>query len=83
MEPDNTNNQQSIVANHTALLAIFLIVAGGLYLVFGNPTTVVAGGIILLIAHLAVGTGIFLLIRRRVSKAFKKFWGSNTHQNSN
>jgi hypothetical protein len=80
MEPENSNDQ-SFLANHRALLAIAILLAGGLYLFFGNTTTALVSVIGLVLAHIAVVTGVLLLARGRLGKAFRKLLGSSTSQN--
>jgi len=82
MQPQNKDSRKSIFANHTVVLAVILLLAGGLYLVFSNTTMVLASGIFLLIAHLAVITGIGLLLRNRLARGFRKLWQAHTNQNN-
>lgn len=75
MKQENSNNRSSLMtvfANHLTLLAIIITVAGGLYLYFWNTTTVLVGGVVLLLAHIAVLAGILLLARGWLGKAFRK-----------
>lgn len=76
MEQKNSNNR-SFLANHLTLLAMVIFLSGVLYLYFWNTTTMLVGGVALLLAHIAVATGIFLVARGWLGKAFRKFLGSS------
>jgi hypothetical protein len=75
MKPENRQNNRSFLANHLTLLAIAILLASGLYLYFWNTTTALVGGIVLLLAHVAVAAGVVLLARAGLVKAFRKLHG--------
>jgi hypothetical protein len=76
MEQKNNHNR-SFLANHLTLLAIVILLSGVLYLYLRNTTTMLAGGVTLLLAHIALATGIFLVARGWLGKAFRKLLGSS------
>jgi amino acid permease len=71
MESKNSENR-TFLNNHLTLLAIVSLLSGGLYLYFGQPTTLLAAVVGLLLAHLAVATGVLLLARGWLGRAFRK-----------
>jgi len=73
MKSKNRQSIRTFLANHLNLLALILLVAGGLYMLFSNLTTAVAGGIVLLLAHLAAAAGLLLLGRNRLAE-FGRGW---------
>jgi hypothetical protein len=44
MEPKEREKYRSLLANHPTLLAVVILLAGSLYLYFGNATTMLVGG---------------------------------------
>lgn len=81
----HTNNKPSVI-NHIVFLGIVMIVLIGLYLHFQNPTSVMIGGIVLILAHVAVAAGIIYLARSYVMKLFLKFHeppAARTHSHKN
>jgi hypothetical protein len=68
MKSENKQPIRTFLFNHLNLLALVLLVAGVLYMLFSNLTTAVAGGVVLLLAHLAAVTGLLLLGRSRLAK---------------
>ena len=79
MKSENRQSIRTFLANHLNLLALILLVAGGLYMLFSNLTTAVAGGIVLLLAHLAAVTGLLLLGRRRLAELGRKWFVKLQH----
>ena len=80
-----TNNKPSVI-NHIVFLGFVLIVLIGLYLHFHNTKSVMLGGIVLILAHVAVAAGIFYLARSYVMKLFLKFHeppAARTHSHKN
>jgi len=81
MEPEKSENNRSFLNNHLTLLALVILLSGGLYLFLGNPTTILAGVVSLVLAHIAIATGILLLVRGWLTKVFQKHLGSSPSQN--
>lgn len=76
MKSKNKLSIRTFLANHLNLLALVLLVAGGLYMLFSNLTTALAGGIVLLLAHLAAATGLLLLGRGWLTKLLRWLHGN-------
>lgn len=76
MKSKNKLSIRTFLANHLNLLALVLLVAGGLYMLFSNLTTALAGGIVLLLAHVAAATGLLLLGRGWLTKLLRWLHGN-------
>ena len=75
MQSEKKQSIRKFLSNHWNLLALVLLVTGVLYILFSNLTTALAGGIVLLVAHLAAVLGLVLLGRGGFVHLFRKRHG--------